>query len=392
MKLKRMEDLILREKRVLTRVDFNVPIRHGKVADNLRIEAALPTIDYLIKQKAKLILMSHLGRPDGKPNEAYSLEPVAVELSRLLKREVLFLHDCIGDDIAAKVMSLRPGQVVLLENLRFHAEEEAGDARFSHQLAQLGEVYVNDAFGSDHRAHASIVGPPKLLPHGAGKLLQSEVEHLTRLMTAPKHPFVAIIGGAKITDKIDFVRKLLHQADTVVISGAMANTFLAAQGHDMQASVLDRQGLAAAHSIMQDAKKHSVELILPVDVVVAKSPSSKRTRTVTVGQLDEDDMALDIGPASVTNINVALHGAHTVFWNGTLGYTEEPQFARASLALAKTLAVSKAQTVIGGGDTAGFIHELRMTERYSFASTGGGAALELLAGKVLPGVKALLLK
>ncbi len=388
--MKRMEDLILREKRVLTRVDFNVPVHKGKVTDDLRIIAALPTIEYLIRQKAKVVLVSHLGRPDGKPSDEFSLEPVAVLLSKLLKREVLFLHDCVGEDIKAKVMALRPGQVALLENVRFHPEEEAGDARFARELASLGEIYVNDSFAVDHRAHASVVGPPKFLPHGAGKLLQAEVKTLTSLMGKPKSPFVAIIGGAKIADKIDFVRNLLHKADTVVISGAMANTFLAAQGHDMQASLLDKDGLVAAHGIMADAKAHHVELILPVDVVVAKSPDSKRTRTVTVGQLEKGEMALDIGPASVTNINVALHGAKTVFWNGTLGLTEEPQFAVASTMVAKSLAASKAMTVIGGGDTAGFIDGLKMHEKFSFISTGGGAALELLAGKTLPGVKALM--
>jgi phosphoglycerate kinase len=387
--MKKLEDLIVRDKRVFVRVDFNVPLHNGEVSDELRIEAALPTIRYLIEQRAKIILASHLGRPDGRPDSQYSLEPVAVLLSKLLRREVLFLHDCVGEDISAKVMSLRSGQVALLENLRYHAEEEAGDDKFAHQLANLAEVYVDDAFAVAHRAHASIVGVPKFLPHAAGKLLQSEVATLTGLMSAPKKPFVAIIGGAKISDKIEFMKNLMKKADTIIVSGAMANTFLAAQGHDMGSSVLDKKGFGVAREIMADAQSKNIELILPVDVVVASSPTSKRTRTVTVGQLEEDDMALDIGPASITNIHVALHSARTIFWNGTLGYTEESAFRTASTAVAKTIATSPALSVIGGGDTAGFIDSIGMHAKFGFISTGGGAALELLAGKKLPAVVAL---
>ncbi|MDQ5944163.1 MAG: phosphoglycerate kinase [Patescibacteria group bacterium] len=387
--MKKLEDLIVRDKRVLVRVDFNVPIHNGRVTDELRIEAALPTIQYLLSQRAKVILASHLGRPDGKPDQKYSLEPVAVLLSKLLKREVLFLHDCVGEDIEEKVMQMRSGQVALLENLRYHAEEEAGDATFARGLANLGEVYVDDAFAVAHRAHASVVGVPKLLPHAAGKLLQAEVSTLTGLMAAPKKPFVAIIGGAKISDKIEFMKNLMKKADTIVISGAMANTFLAAQGHNMRESVLDKKGFAVAREILATAQRKNIEVILPVDVVVASSPSSKRTRTVTVGQLDDGDMALDIGPASTTNIHVALQDAQTIFWNGTLGYTEEEAFRTASTAVAKTIASSKALSVIGGGDTAGFIDSIGMNSKFGFVSTGGGAALELLSGKKLPAVVAL---
>jgi len=387
--LKKLEDLVVRDKRVFVRVDFNVPLHNGKVMDELRIEAAVPTIKYLIEQKAKIILASHLGRPDGKPVEKYSLEPVAVLLSKLLNREVYFMHDCVGETVAEKVMQLRPGQVALLENLRFHAEEEANDAAFARQLADLAEVYVDDAFAVAHRAHASVVGIPQYLPHAAGKLLQAEVTTLSGLLDKPKHPFVAIIGGAKIADKIDFLHNLMKKADTIVISGAMANTFLAAQGHNMQASILDKKGFTTALEILAQAKRHGVEIILPVDVVVADSPEAKRRRDVTVGQLMEDDMALDIGQASVTNINIALQGARTIFWNGTLGYTENPVFARASMAVAKAIAQSDALSVIGGGDTAGFIDGSGMHEKFGFISTGGGAALELLAGKKLPAVEAL---
>ena len=387
--MNRLEDLIVRDKRVLVRVDFNVPLHRGVVTDELRIEAALPTIQYLISQRAKIILASHLGRPDGKPDPRYSLEPVAVLLSKLLRREVLFLHDCVGESVREKVLQMRPGQVALLENLRFHAEEEAGDPKFARQLADLAEVYVDDAFAVAHRAHASLVGVPKLLPHAAGKLLQTEVATLSSLMTAPKKPFVAIIGGAKISDKIEFMKNLMKKADTIIISGAMANTFLAAQGHNMQASVLDKKGFTVAREILATAKHKNIEIILPVDVVVASSPTSKRARTVTVGQLGDGDMALDIGPASTTNIHVALQDARTIFWNGTLGYTEEEAFRAASTAVAKTIASSRALSVIGGGDTVGFIDSLGMHKEFGFISTGGGAALELLAGKKLPAVMAL---
>ncbi len=387
--LKQLSDLVVTGKRVFCRVDFNVPIHKGKVTDELRIAAALPTIKYLIDHKAIVILASHLGRPDGKSNEEYSLQPVAVSLSELLGREVLFLHDCVGDDIKAKLATLRPGQVALLENLRFHAEEEANDPAFARQLAELADVYVDDAFAVAHRAHASVVGIPKLIPHAVGKLLQAEVETLGGLLEKPAKPFVAIIGGAKIADKIAFLRNLMNKADSIVLSGAMANTFLAAQGHNMRDSVQDKGGHQTAMEILEEAKRRNVEIILPVDVVVASSTESTKTRIVTVGQLEEGDMALDIGPASTTNINVAIHDAKTIFWNGTLGFTEEPTFAVASRNVAEHLAKTKALTVIGGGDTAGFVDGIGMHDKFDFISTGGGAALELLSGNELPALKAL---
>lgn len=388
--LKPLEDLIVRGKRVFLRVDFNVPIKDGKVGDELRIAAALPTINYLIRQGAIVILASHLGRPDGKPTEKYSLEPVAVVLSELLKREVFFMHDCVGDDIKAKVMALKPGQVALLENLRFHAEEEENDPTFAKELASLGEVFINDAFAVAHRAHASVVGIPKHLPHAAGKLIQSEVARLTGLLTTPAHPFVAVIGGAKISDKIDFMHSLLEKVDTLIVGGAMANTFLAAQGHNMGKSVLDESGFEVAMEIMKIAERRGIHIVLPVDVVVVDKPEAgQKTRTVIVGQLDAHDMALDIGPMTTTAINTALHGAKTVFWNGTLGYTELKAFTEGSLNLAKRIAGMKALSVIGGGDTAGFVDGIGMHDDFDFISTGGGAALELLAGKELAALKPL---
>lgn len=389
--LKTLEDLIVRGKRVFCRVDFNVPVdAQGRVGDELRIAAALPTINYLIRQGAIVILASHLGRPDGKPNDKYSLEPVAVVLSELLKREVFFLHDSVGDDIKAKVMDMKPGQVALLENLRFHAEEEANDAHFAKQLAGLAEVYIDDAFAVSHRAHASLVGVPKYLPHAAGKLIQSEVARLNGLLTKPEHPFVAVIGGAKISDKIDFMHSLLEKVDTLVVGGAMANTFLAAQGHAMGKSVLDKAGFDAAMGIMKLAERKGIHVVLPVDVVVAdKLADEAKPRTVMVGQLDAGDIALDIGPMTTTAINTALHGAKTIFWNGTMGYTEIKAFSHGSLNLAKKIAGMKTQSVIGGGDTAGFVDGIGMHDDFSFISTGGGAALELLAGKDLSALKPL---
>jgi phosphoglycerate kinase len=388
--LKPLEDLIVRGKRVFLRVDFNVPIDNGKVGDELRIAAAIPTINYLIRQGAIVILASHLGRPDGKPTEKYSLEPVAIVLSELLKREVFFMHDCVGEKVKAKVMELKPGQVALLENLRFHAEEEENDQQFAKELASLGEVYINDAFAVAHRGHASVVGIPKYLPHAAGKLIQGEVARLTGLLTTPAHPFVAIIGGAKISDKIDFMHSLLEKVDTLIIGGAMANTFLAAQGHAMGKSVLDKAGFEIAMEIMKIAERKHIHVVLPVDVVVANKPEAgEKSRTVMVGQLDENDMALDIGPMTSTSINAALHGAKTIFWNGTLGFTEIKAFSSGSLHLAKQIASMKALSVIGGGDTAGFVDGIGMHDDFGFISTGGGAALELLAGKELAALKPL---
>jgi len=390
MTLKRLADLAVKGKRVFCRVDFNVPLHDGKVTDALRVEAAMPTIQYLLKEGATVILASHLGRPDGQAVEKYSLEPVAILLSKLLNKEVIFVHDCIGPKVQARIESLVPGQVALLENLRFHAEEEANDPDFAAQLASLADVYVDDAFAVAHRAHASVVGIPKLLPSAAGLLLQAEVDTLTGLLRAPKRPFVAVIGGAKISDKIAFMQNLLKKADTIIIGGAMANTFLAAQGHEMGASKQEKKAFKEALSILKSAKQHGVEVILPVDLVVADKPEADvKTRIVTVGQLESHDMALDHGPATSTLTNEALHGAATIFWNGTLGYTELPEFRAASQALAQTMMHSKALTVIGGGDTAGFVDSSGWHDKFGFISTGGGAALELLAGKHLPAISAL---
>lgn len=389
MKMKSLKSLDVRGKRVLCRADFNVPLHNGKVGDLLRIESALPTIQYLLKEGATVVFMSHLGRPDGKPDSKYSLEPVAIELSRLLDRSVVFIHDCVGVDVQERVAKLEPGSVALLENLRYHAEEEANDTEFAKQLAILGDVYVDDAFAVAHRAHASLVGVPRLLPSAAGFLLEREVSTLGDLLKKPEHPFVAVIGGAKISDKIPFLNNLMKKADTVVIGGAMANTFLAALGHDMRKSVQEKSAFKQALKFLAEARHLGVEVILPVDVVVADKPDAHKSRTVTVGQLEGGDMALDLGPATSTLIAEALHGAKTIFWNGTLGFTEEKAFSTASLDLANRMAKSDALTVIGGGDTAGYIDSIDMHEQFGFVSTGGGAALELLAGKKLPAVEAL---
>lgn len=391
MAMKSLKSLNVQGKRVLCRVDFNVPLKDGKVTDSLRIEAALPTIKHLLREGATVILMSHLGRPDGEPNPKYSLEPVAIELSRLLDRSVVFLHDCVGEDVQARIAKLEPGKLVLLENLRYHAEEESNDVEFAKQLASLGDMYVNDAFAVAHRAHASVAAITDLLPSAAGYLLESEVDTLTGLLKRPKQPFVAVIGGAKISDKIPFLNNLVEKADTVIIGGAMANTFLAALGHDMRKSVQEKLAYKQALKFLAEARHLGVEVILPVDVVVSDGPhDDKKARAVTVGQLEGDDMALDLGPATSTLIAEALHTAKTIFWNGTLGLTEEKVFSTASHDLATRMAKSQALTVIGGGDTAGYIDSIGMHKDFGFISTGGGAALELLAGKKLPAVEALL--
>lgn len=388
--MKSLKSLNVQGKRVLCRVDFNVPLKDGKVTDTLRIEAALPTVKHLLKEGATVILMSHLGRPDGEPNPQYSLEPVAIELSRLLNKGVVFIHDCVGVDVQDRVAKLEPGALALLENLRYHAEEETNDADFARQLASLGDVYVNDAFAVAHRAHASVAAITELLPSAAGFLLESEVDTLGGLLKRPKQPFVAVIGGAKISDKISFLNNLVKKTDTIVIGGAMANTFLAALGHDMRKSIQEKSAYKEALKFLAEARHHEVEVILPVDVVVADSPDDgAKSRVVTVGQLAGGDMALDLGLATSTLIAEALHSAETIFWNGTLGLTEEKAFAKASHDLAKRMTKSKALTVIGGGDTAGYIDSIGMRNDFGFISTGGGAALELLAGKKLPAVKAL---
>lgn len=385
-----IHDIDVKNKKVFVRVDFNVPLKDGKIADELRIEAVVPTIEYLLDQNAALILSSHLGRPDGKKDAKLSLEPVAGALAEILDAPVDFADDCIGEEVQAKAQKLKSGQILLLENLRFYKEEEANDAKFAAELASMAEVYVDDAFAVIHRAHASIVGIPKHLPGAMGLLVQKEYETISSLLDKPKKPFTAIIGGAKISTKIDVLESLIKKADSIVIGGAMANTFLFALGHDMAESVLEKDQVDEVKRIMASAKAAGVEIILPVDLVVASAPEeSAASRVCDLEELRGDDKAFDLGPATEKVIEESVVKSTTVFWNGPLGLTEVEKFAGASTSLAHCLIKSSAETVIGGGDTASFIDELGLHDKFDFVSTGGGASLELLAGKKLPGIEAL---
>jgi phosphoglycerate kinase len=384
---KTIRDIDVKGKRVLVRVDFNVPLDQGKVADDTRIRAALPTIQYLTEQGAKVILMSHLGRPKGKVKEDLRLTPVAERLADLLGRPVAMAVDCVGEEVETAVDRLRPGDVLLLENLRFHPGEEANDPRFVSQLASLGEVYVNDAFGTAHRAHASTEGVAHHLPAVAGFLMEKELNFLSKALERPEHPFVAILGGAKISDKIGVVDNLLGKVDTLLIGGGMANTFLKAQGHQVGQSLVEEESLPLAQELLAKAGR---KLVLPVDVVVAdRFDAEAQSKIVSVEEVPANWRILDIGPATVERFAQELYTAKTVVWNGTMGVAEFPRFAAGTEGIIEMLAESQATTIVGGGDTAAAVQQAGLAEKMTHVSTGGGASLELLEGKVLPGVAAL---
>ncbi len=388
MNKKTVSDIDVAGKRVLVRVDFNVPLENGTVSDDTRIRAALPTIQYLIDNKAKTILCSHLGRPKGKPDPAYSLRPVGACLSQLLKREVQAAPDCVGPAVQNLVNAMQPGDVLLLENLRFHREEEANEAGFAQALASLADVYVNDAFGSAHRAHASTVGVTKHLPAVAGFLMERELNFLGRALTNPTPPFVAILGGAKVSDKIAVIENLLSKVDRLLIGGGMANTFLRAQGKEVGQSLVENDKLEVARDLLQ---KGASKLILPVDVVIAdKFDANAQHRTVAVDAVPSSWRILDIGPKTVERFKEHLRGAKTVVWNGPMGVFEMEPFAAGTFAMARTLAeLSGATTIVGGGDSAAAVEQAGVAERITHISTGGGASLEFLEGKELPGVAVL---
>jgi phosphoglycerate kinase len=384
---KTIEDIDVKGKRVLVRVDFNVPLDQGRVADDTRIRAALPTIQYLMEQGARVILMSHLGRPKGKVRDELRLPPVAERLSELLDRPVAMAVDCVGEEVETAVDRLSPGDVLLLENLRFHPGEEANDPEFINQLASLGEIYVNDAFGTAHRAHASTEGVAHRLPAVAGFLMEKELNFLGRALESPEHPFVAILGGAKISDKIGVVDNLLGKVDLLLIGGGMANTFLKAQGYQVGQSLVEEESLPLARELLGKAGRR---LILPVDVVVAdRFDAEAQSKTVSVEEVPEEWRILDIGPATVERFAQELYTAKTVVWNGTMGVAEFPRFAAGTQAIIEMLAESQATTIVGGGDTAAAVQQSGMAEKMTHVSTGGGASLELLEGKSLPGVAAL---
>jgi phosphoglycerate kinase len=382
-----VRDVDVRGKRVLVRVDFNVPLADGKVTDDRRIVGALPTVKYLVDQGARVVLCSHLGRPKGGPDPKYSLAPAAARLSELLGKPVKQISDCVGPAVEAAVAEMKPGDVVLLENLRFHPEEEKNDPVFAQQLAKLGDVYVNDAFGSAHRAHASTEGVAHYLPAVAGFLMEKELNFLGRALADPEHPFVAIIGGAKISGKIDVIENLLPKVDALLIGGGMANTFFKAQGYAVGDSLVEDDRLDMAHAVLAKAGR---KLVLPVDVVIADAFSADaKTRTVSADEVPAGWRIMDVGPATIERFNQELATAKTVVWNGPMGVFEMQPFAAGTVAVAEILAESHATTIIGGGDSAAAVEQAGLADKMTHISTGGGASLEFLEGKELPGVAAL---
>jgi phosphoglycerate kinase len=386
-----VRDIDVAGKRVLVRVDFNVPFgRDGKISDDNRINAALPTIHYLLDHNAAVILCSHLGRPDGKVVESMRLTPVADRLARLLGKDVQTAPDCVGPQAQAAASALSPGEVLLLENLRFHPEEEKNDPAFAKSLASLADVYVNDAFGTAHRAHASTAGVTTHLPAVAGFLMLKEVEELGNVLGNPDRPMAAIIGGAKISSKLGVVQNLLQRVDCLLLGGGMASTFIKARGMEVGDSLIEEDMLGTARDLMYQAERRGVPLLLPTDVVVADAfDANAAYQTVPVSSIPMGWRIMDIGPDSVVTFKAALEDCKTVFWNGPMGVAEFPAFAKGSEALAQAVADLNARTVIGGGETGALIEQLGLHDRFTHVSTGGGASLEFIEGKSLPGVEAL---
>jgi len=383
-----VRDLDFQGKRVLVRVDFNVPIKDGTVGDDTRIRAALPTLNYLLGHGASLVLCSHLGRPKGEPKPEFSLRPVAKRLSALLGREVAFADDCIGEVAEKAAGELQPGGVLLLENTRFHAGETKNDLEMAKQLAALADLFVNDAFGSAHRAHASTEGVAKYLPAVAGFLMEKEIQYLGQAIADPKRPFVAILGGAKISDKIGVIRNLLVKADKILIGGGMANTFFKAKGIDVSDSLIEEEALETARQLVDEG---SAKLHLPVDVVIAdRFDANAESKTIPVGPIPQGWRILDVGPKTITAYSNIIKEAGTVVWNGPMGVFEFPRFAEGTFGVAKAVAGSGATTIIGGGDSVAAINQSGLADKVTHISTGGGASLEMLEGMALPGVVALL--
>ncbi len=378
----------LKGKRVLMRVDFNVPMdKEGHITDETRIVGAMKSIEYLYKNGAKVILCSHLGRPDGEFNPKFSLAPVALRLAELVDTKVTMAKDVVGDDAKACIAAMKDGEIVMLENVRFHKEEELNDAGFSKQLASLADVYVNDAFGTAHRAHASTAGAADYLPAYAGFLIQKEVEIMGKALQNPERPFVAILGGAKVKDKIAVITNLLEKVDTLIIGGGMAFTFLKAKGYEIGKSLLDEGNIDFARNLMETAQKKGVKLLIPVDTVVAAAfAADAEHKVVDSDSIPAEWQGLDIGPKTCALFAEAIKGAGTVVWNGPMGVFEFPAFALGTKAVAQAMADSGAITIIGGGDSAAAVEQLGFGDKMTHISTGGGASLEFLEGKVLPGV------
>ncbi len=391
MNKKTIEDIVVTGKKVLVRCDFNVPLDENKnITDENRLVGALPTIKYLSENGAKVILCSHLGRPKGEFNMKYSLAPVAARLSELLGKEVKMADDVIGESAKATVAALSDGDICLLENVRFHKEEEKNDAEFSKQLASLAEIYVNDAFGTAHRAHASTAGVADYLPAVCGYLIGKEIDVMGKALSNPARPFVAILGGAKVSDKIGVIENLLDKVDSLIIGGGMAYTFLKSQGYEVGKSICEMDKLDLARDLMAKAQAKGVELLLPVETVVAKEFSNDaEEKTVPSIAIPADYEGLDIGPKTVELFSNAISKAKTVIWNGPMGVFEMPKFAVGTKAIAKAVAEADAVTIIGGGDSAAAVQQLGFADKMTHISTGGGASLEYLEGKVLPGIDCL---
>ena len=386
---KTVRDVDVRRKRVLMRVDFNVPLKDGAVTDDRRIRASLPTIQYLLDQGAAVLLMSHLGRPKGEPKPELRFDPVADRLSELLGRPVTKLDDCVGEEVENAVKAMQPGDVILLENTRFRSGETKNDPALAEGLARLGDVYVNDAFGSAHRAHASTAGVAQHLPAVGGFLMEKELNYLGRALADPERPFLAVLGGAKISDKIGVIQSLLAQVDSLLIGGGMANTFFKAQGLNVGDSLVEDEAVDTARELLGSA---SDRLVLPVDCVIAdRFEADAESKVVPVDQVPDGWRILDIGPASVAHFSNRLAAAKTVVWNGPMGVFEFPKFAEGTFAVARALAgLEDATTIIGGGDSAAAVEDSGLADKMSHISTGGGASLEFLEGKELPGVAALM--
>ncbi|HSX01238.1 MAG TPA: phosphoglycerate kinase [Candidatus Saccharimonas sp.] len=397
MKKQTVRDIDLKGKRVLVRVDYNVPMERGEVADTFRIEASLPTLKYLLDQGCSLVLLSHLGEPAGAPDLRYSLKPVATKAAELLGRPIAFYDDCAGADFQSAAAALRPGEVIMGENVRFHQPELDNDPAFAKQLAGLGEVYVNDAFAVDHREQASVSGVAKYLPAVAGLLVEQEVNHLSGAIDNPNRPLVAVIGGAKVSTKIDILKNLIAKVDSLLLTGPIANTYALAKGRKIGRSVAERHELETIKQLMELARTENTELLLPREVIVSKSlEHGDDMRTVTWDGIQSDDYVVDAAPSYAQTLKDTIFdfldfdGKCTIIWNGPLGLAEIDEFAAGSRAMAQAIIDTKGTSVVGGGDTVAFVHAEHLADKFTWVSTGGGASLELLAGKPMPGIDSLL--
>lgn len=388
-----VENLNVEGKKILVRCDFNVPMdKEGNITDDIRIRAAMPTVEYILDKGGAVILMSHLGRPNGEPNPKYSLAPVAKRISELIEREVKFAADdlVVGDITKELASELKQGEILLLENVRYRKEEEKNDDNFSKELASLGDAYVNDAFGTAHRAHSSTAGIAKFLPSAMGYLIEKEVSFIGKALESPERPFVAILGGAKVSDKIGVIENLMDKVDALIIGGGMAYTFFKAQGYEVGKSLLEEDKVNLAANLIERAKEKNVELLLPIDTVVAKEFAADADHwTVSSNSIPQETMGLDIGEKTRELFAQKVKEAKTVIWNGPMGVFEMPAFAKGTREIAKALADSKATTIIGGGDSAAAVEQLGFADKMTHISTGGGASLEFLEGKILPGIDVL---